>query len=302
MKKEKLKHSQLAAFGSTCRFGKPAKDDKGLQTELARGYQNLFRSTQVERESPKDPPPIKESGRFNVAVFCSATARNEKLNSDAKQLGSYLAGNDFGLVYGAGDRKMMGSVFSGVCEQRAKGKAGWISASSVDHILEIEADKPAIFKTPRSAANPTGPDDYYDAATIYDRMDYMMRTADAFTVIPGGAGTLQELVLLLMLKKSGHPAMANKPIILLNQMTFDNGKSLQFYQPLLDMIPREELKTLDVRVCNSMDEVQKQVDAARSEALTRAGLDPQKQVDAGTCFHHDSHRATSHVASNGQGK
>lgn len=224
-----------------------------LRRILERSYPHRFSST--HQESPFTPMPQEKSGRYNVAVFCSAGARNDVLNQDAFRLGAFLGEQDCGLVFGAGDREMMGSAYRGMLSKRTPTK-GWIGASSVSHILEVEADHPERFTQPRSAANPDGPDQYYNAATIYDRMDYMIRTAHAFAVIPGGAGTIQELAALLLLKKQRHPLMLGKPILLLNEMEINNQK-VAFYQPLIDLISPQERDLLDLHICQSMTEIER---------------------------------------------
>lgn len=226
-----------------------------LNRILEKSYQHRFTST--HEDSPSMPFPNETSGRFNVAIFCSAGARNDTLNRDAFHLGAFLGEHDFGLVFGAGDREMMGSACRGMVSKRTE-SLGWIGASSVDHILEVEADHPEHFKQPRSALNPSGPDQYYNAATIYDRMQYMIRTADAFAIIPGGAGTLQEMAALLLLKKQLHPSMHNKAIVVLNEMAI-SSQTVAFYQPLLDLIPQALRESLDIHVCTSMHEVEQKL-------------------------------------------
>ena len=233
-----------------------------LRDILEKSYQHRFSST--HQESPFMPMPIEKSGRYNVAVFCSAGARNDTLNQDAFRLGAFLGEQNCGLVFGAGDREMMGSAYRGMLSNRTETR-GWIGASSVSHILEVEADHPERFTQPRSAKNPDGPDQYYNAATIYDRMDYMIRTAHAFAVIPGGAGTIQELAALLLLKKQRHHSMVGKPIFLLNEMEI-NDQKVAFYQPLIDLIPPAERDALELHVCHSMTEIERHIFACKKWA------------------------------------
>ncbi|MCI5050123.1 MAG: LOG family protein, partial [Rickettsiales bacterium] len=259
---------------------------KELQDELQKGQRNNFISTHEERE--QGPMTINESGRFNVAVFCSATARNETLNNDAKQLGTFLGENNYGLVYGAGDREMMGSVYDGMREVRntSDGKKGWISASSSDHILEVEADHPEIFKKPLSKDNPNGVNQYYDAANIYERIEYMVKTSDAFAVIPGGAGTVQELAAILMMKEAGHPSMKGKHIVVMSKMNI-GGQDVDFYGPLLKHIPKERLEALDVHVVDSMQQVEEKLNEARNSAMQ--GQPTSTITEVGKYYKHEGH-------------
>ena len=70
----------------------------------------------------------------------------------------------------------------------------------------------------------------------------MVAHSDAFILLPGGAGTLQELLaLLLLLRDQKNPLMRNrvhrdrpKKIVLVNQRLDGSGRG--FYDPIIDLI------------------------------------------------------------------
>lgn len=246
------------------------------QAALLEHSKDYFKSFYQE-DKPHDIH-IKDSGRFNVAVFCSATAKNRQLNEDSEKLGEFLGKQNFGLIYGAGDREMMGSVYRGMRNVRdAEEGKGWIGGSSVKHLLGVENANPQKL---------TGSlNDYYDAATIYDRMEYMVNAADAFAVIPGGVGTIQELALILMLKQAHHPSMEGKRIVVLDQMKIGE-QDVQFYEPIRKMMSDAQWKDLGVEFCQSMPEVQEKLDAIRTETLSQKGT-PETAILTGQYMQHE---------------
>ncbi len=70
----------------------------------------------------------------------------------------------------------------------------------------------------------------------------MVAHSDAFILLPGGAGTLQELLaLLLLLSDQDNPLMRHRghrdrpnQIVLVNQRL--NGSGRRFYDPIIDLI------------------------------------------------------------------
>ena len=65
-------------------------------------------------------------------------------------------------------------------------------------------------------------------------MEVMIERSDAFIIFPGGAGTVQELLALLIFKQSGNPLMAGKPIILFNRI--DEKLQVPFWGKLVTLL------------------------------------------------------------------
>ena len=221
--------------------------------------QNLMR-TPLEEESSivLDEKNLKKSGKFNVAVFCSATNKNQHLLDLADMTGAALALQDYGIVYGAGDRSMMGKVLEGALNMaeavKDKRKSLFLAGSSTDAILKAEATDAEGIKQTLDAHG-----QYFHAKDIYQRMSYMIKQSDSFLILPGGAGTIQELAALMMLKQGGHPDMKDKEIVVLDfpyrkaaagNRTDDRG----FFSGLLEQIPAKEREALGIHVVKTQEE------------------------------------------------
>jgi uncharacterized protein (TIGR00730 family) len=212
-------------------------------------------------DQPEDAP------QFKVGVFTSATMRNDHLNKEAHEVGTLLAKNGFGVVFGAADDHMMGEVLKGAREEGDKDKV-WIGGSSTEDILNVEAREPQAVKDTLN--------EYFDAHDIYERMEYMFSRSDAYLVLPGGAGTVQELAALLMLKSHDDPIVQDKPIVVLNsRLQADDGTiaDQRFYNSLLDMLetlPPEQKDKLDLHICNSTREAEQTLTALSGRHEARA--------------------------------
>jgi uncharacterized protein (TIGR00730 family) len=112
-----------------------------------------------------------------VAVFCgSAPGNDESLVRAAYDLGRGLAERGIGLVYGAGGHGLMGAVSQGA----------------------LDAGGEVIGVIPRSMVEREwGRDDLTElhvVETMHERKALMAEYADAFLCLPGGLGTLEEVV------------------------------------------------------------------------------------------------------------
>jgi uncharacterized protein (TIGR00730 family) len=157
-------------------------------------------------------PPEKEL-QGNVCVFCSASTRDPAYLDEGYSLGKQLAENDLGCVSGAGSSGVMGAVVRGAIDA-----GGWTGGSNVPHIIELEG-------------LPDGISSFWLRPDIYTRMEIMIERSDAFIVFPGGAGTVQEALALIIYKHQGHTDMMGKPIILYNRQD-ETG----FWDPLCKLL------------------------------------------------------------------
>lgn len=138
----------------------------------------------------------------NAAVFCaSASGTDPVYKAVAEELGHALATRDIGVVYGGANVGLMQAV-----AQAALAANGRV----IGVIPEILVD--------REVAH-TGLTELHITNTMHTRKAMMGERADAFIVLPGGFGTLEELFEVLtwhMLK------LHAKPILLLNINGFYN--------------------------------------------------------------------------------
>lgn len=177
------------------------------------------------------PPPSDYRG--NVCVFCSATLEDPGYIADGEALGRQLAENKLGCVSGAGKSGIMGAVVRGSVQA-----GGWTAGSNVPHIIELEG-------------LPDGLSQFWLREDIYTRMEVMIENSNAFVIFPGGAGTVQELLALMIFKHQDHPIMKDKPVVVFNRRDSDgNG----FWDPLIELL--EDLcETGDFQVANTLDEI-----------------------------------------------
>ncbi|MFQ8433011.1 TIGR00730 family Rossman fold protein [Amaricoccus sp. W119] len=138
------------------------------------------------------PPGTSKS----ICVFCGSRDGNDPaFRSAASELGHALAGENYRLVYGAGDVGLMGAV------ARAAMKAGGDTFGVIpEHLMRRE-----IGKRDLGALVVT--------ETMHERKKVMFMNADAIVTLPGGLGSLDELFEILTWRQLG---LHRKPIYLLN--------------------------------------------------------------------------------------
>lgn len=179
-----------------------------------------------------NPPPAELHG--NVCIFCSATLEKPAYLADGEAFGAELANQNYGCVSGAGKTGIMGAVVRG-----SAGAGGWSGGSNVPHIIELEG-------------LPEGLSSFWLRPDIYTRMEVMIEHSDAFVIFPGGAGTLQEFLALMIFKHHGHEMMHGKPVVIYNRLDEDSGA--RFWDPLIQHF-KGLCKDCDFTVANSLDEI-----------------------------------------------
>ncbi len=138
----------------------------------------------------------------SVTVYCSSSGKAPGSYFDeASALGSGLAERNIGLVYGGGHVGLMGRTADAVMQ----------GGGSVRGIIPrfLEEKEVAHY----------GITELHVVETMHERKMLLTSWADAFVILPGGFGTLDELMEILTWKHLGHH---DKPIILLNVGGFWN--------------------------------------------------------------------------------
>ena len=148
------------------------------------------------------------SPRFSLCVYCGARPGcNAAFMAAARTLGEAISANGWRLVYGAGDIGIMGAVAEAASAEGAA-TLGVIPT----HLLQAEAPR-GIFG------------DRIITETMHERKKVMLMNADAVAVLPGGAGSLDELFEVLTWAQLG---LHEKPIYLVDIEGY--------WQPLLTLI------------------------------------------------------------------
>ena len=132
-----------------------------------------------------------------ICVYCSSSDRlDPKYYESAEQFGRQLVAHGWGLVYGGGNRGAMGVL------GRAVREAG-------GHVVGII---PEFMKTRELAL--TDADELITVATLRERKQLMEERAAGFVTLPGGIGTLEEFLEIIVLRYLNR---LDKPVILVNQ-------------------------------------------------------------------------------------
>lgn len=139
----------------------------------------------------------------SVAVFCgSQTGRGERYRAEAVRLGSALAARGIGLVYGGGKVGLMGVLADSVLAGGGR-VVGVIPQMLVD----------------REVAH-AGVTELCVVHSMHERKALMAERSDAFVALPGGIGTLEEIIEVL---SWAHLSIHEKPCAFLDTGGYYGG-------------------------------------------------------------------------------
>jgi uncharacterized protein (TIGR00730 family) len=143
-----------------------------------------------------------------VCVYCgSGPGTNPRFVEAARLLGKSLAENGIRLVYGGGSIGLMGAV----------------AKSTLDHGGMVTGIIPDFLTARENAL--TRVQEMIVTPDMHERKRLMFERSDAFVALPGGIGTLEELVEQLTWQQLGRHT---KPVLLAN---IDG-----FWEPLLALL------------------------------------------------------------------
>ena len=143
-----------------------------------------------------------------VCVYCgSGPGTNPHFIASANALGKIFAENEIRLVYGGGSLGMMGAVATSVLDH-----GGTVTGIIPDFLTAREN---ALTRVQEMIVTPD----------MHERKRLMFERSDAFVALPGGIGTLEELVEQLTWQQLGRHT---KPVLLAN---IDG-----FWEPLLALL------------------------------------------------------------------
>jgi uncharacterized protein (TIGR00730 family) len=143
-----------------------------------------------------------------ICVYCASSSSIKSAFFDATEtLAKLFVENDLEIVFGGGARGLMGKLADTVLEHNGK-----IKGIMPQFMNEVEWAH-------------RGVTDFEFTETMHQRKARFLEGIDGLVALPGGCGTLEELLEAITLKRLGQ---FTKPIIILNT---DN-----YYQPLKDML------------------------------------------------------------------
>jgi uncharacterized protein (TIGR00730 family) len=143
-----------------------------------------------------------------VCVYCGSSAgTNPRFIEAASAFGKILAENGIRLVYGGGSNGLMGAVANGVLDH----------GGSVTGIIPefLNSRERMLTRVQELVVTPD----------MHERKRLMFERSDAFVALPGGIGTLEELVEQLTWQQLGRHS---RPVLLAN---IDG-----FWEPLLALM------------------------------------------------------------------
>jgi len=195
-----------------------------------------------------------------VCVYCgSGPGANPRFVEAAKSFGKLLADNHIKLVYGGGSIGLMGAV----------------ARSVLDHGGKVTGVIPEFLMAREHAM--TEAHELIVTPDMHARKQIMFDRADAFVALPGGVGTLEELVEQLTWAQLGRH---KKPILIANIERFwdplcallDHMEELQFIRrgmtvKYLVAERVEDILPLLVEAARAVSEAEKEMAPAVAERL-----------------------------------
>jgi uncharacterized protein (TIGR00730 family) len=195
-----------------------------------------------------------------VCVYCgSGPGSNPKFVESARAFGRILAENDIRLVYGGGSIGLMGAIAESVVDH-----GGRVTGIIPDFLKAREL----MFKRAQ---------EMIVTRDMHERKRLMFEHADGFVALPGGIGTLEELVEQLTWAQLGRH---QKPILMVNIDGFwdplcallDHMRAMQFIRAGLTVSPyvvdsvEDILPTLQEAI-RGVSEVEKEMKTVEPEKL-----------------------------------
>ena len=182
-----------------------------------------------------------------ICVYCgSGPGSDPAFVAAARAFGAILADNGIGLVYGGGSVGLMGELANAVLDR----------GGNVIGVIPT-------FLENREHANPRG--ELIVTRDMHERKQRMFDEADAFVALPGGVGTLEEVVEQMTWAQLGRH---QKPILLANIERFwdplcallDHMEELQFIRPGLavDYLVAERVNDILPMLMKAMERVAEQ--------------------------------------------
>jgi uncharacterized protein (TIGR00730 family) len=136
----------------------------------------------------------------SLAVFCGSKAGNNPLyEAHAKTLGYILAEQNITLIYGGGNKGIMGAVANAVLEKNGK-----VIGIIPQLLTDLEHSHQGITEL-------------FVVGDMHVRKKMLYEKCDAAIILPGGFGTLDELFEMLTWNQLN---IHNKKILILNSAGF----------------------------------------------------------------------------------
>ena len=147
---------------------------------------------------------------MRICIYCASSAKIDETYFEAtERLAKILVNSGVQVIYGGGGHGLMGKLADTVLAH-----GGQIKGIMPQFMNEVEWAHKSVT-------------DFEFTKTMHERKAKFLENIDALIALPGGTGTLEELLEAITLKRLGQ---FTKPIIILNT----NG----YYDPLILMLKR----------------------------------------------------------------
>ncbi|MCA1438966.1 TIGR00730 family Rossman fold protein [Ensifer sp. IC4062] len=147
----------------------------------------------------------------SICVYCGSQPGRDAAHIQAgRTLGKSIADHGLRLVYGGGTRGIMGAVASGVLAA-----GGEVTGIIPEFLMDKEATRHSLGQL----------NELVVTVDMHERKHTMFERSDAFVALPGGIGTLEEIVEIMTWAQLGRH---RKP------MVFGNINS--FWNPMLELL------------------------------------------------------------------
>jgi hypothetical protein len=165
---------------------------------------------------------MKTKKMKRLCVYCgSGSGKDPRFKAAAAALGRAMAEAEIGLVYGGGGNGLMGAV-----AQTVRDHGGHVTGIIPASLLEVENALETI-------------NERFVTNGFHERKMLMFNMSDGFVALPGGVGTLEELVEQLTWTQLGHH---DKPVFIVNTAgywdlllkLFDQMREQLFIRPGID--------------------------------------------------------------------
>jgi uncharacterized protein (TIGR00730 family) len=159
-----------------------------------------------------------------ICVFASSSQAVDYVYFEAAEhIGRLIGHNGDTLIFGAGKTGLMGATAKGAKQENGK---------IIGVIPEALNIKGVVHETC---------DELYVTTGMRERKGAMDKEADAFIAIPGGYGTLEEILEIITLKQLRYH---NRPIVILNTNGFYDGLLKQFEKTIQQNFAKPQCKEL----------------------------------------------------------
>jgi uncharacterized protein (TIGR00730 family) len=134
-----------------------------------------------------------------ICVYCgSQPGRDTTFRQAGRALGRSMAENNIRLIYGGGTRGVMGAVADGVMSAGGK-----VTGIIPEFLMDKEATRHDLGQL----------NELIVTRDMHERKHAMFERADAFVTLPGGIGTLEEIIEIMTWAQLGRH---EKPMVLAN--------------------------------------------------------------------------------------